>query len=233
MKNTLTYFLLCFLITTSVFAKKETSVAGAYNTVQFIENKGQVTDQHGAVRRDIDVKIEANGVVMFVGDGEIHYQWSRPSFAKATAGEENQNSNPKNQKDLSGASVLRELPTPTEKSEVEIYRMDVKLVGANKNAQVIFEEATGYYENYYLAHTGEDGVSARGFQKVIYKDIYPNIDLVFYTARVSDASVPPPPTAHTSFGETASIPENQSDDGLVTAFQLVPSQCRMLLTPTS
>ena len=193
MKNTLTYFLLCFLITTSVFAKKETSVAGAYNTVQFIENKGQVTDQHGAVRRDIDVKIEANGVVMFVGDGEIHYQWSRPSFAKATAGEENQNSNPKNQKDLSGASVLRELPTPTEKSEVEIYRMDVKLVGANKNAQVIFEEATGYYENYYLAHTGEDGVSARGFQKVIYKDIYPNIDLVFYTARVSDASVPPPP----------------------------------------
>src|SRR5690606_17620203 len=55
-----------------------------------------------------------------------------------------------------------------------------------------FEGPTGYYENYYLAHTGEDGVTARGYGRVIYKDIYPNIDLVFYTAPMSGASVPPP-----------------------------------------
>lgn len=194
MKNTITFFLLCIFLSLTVYAKNEQKPAPATHApIQFIENKGQITDQHGAVRRDIDVKVEANGVVMFVGDGEIHYQWTKtpptplPPMAGHVTGSDDASD--------SGASVLREQPTPTPpgrgsrnnspfeggKGDVEIYRMDVKLVGANKNAEVIFEEPTGYYENYYLAHTGEDGVRAKGFQRVVYKDIYPNIDLVLYT----------------------------------------------------
>lgn len=158
MKHAIIYLLLYLLLSPMVYAKNNSK-----SPTQFIENKGQVTDQHGVVRRDIDAKIEANGVTMFVGDGEIHYQWLKSRE--------------------SGASG----PTPTPlqggevNSEVEIYRMDVKLVGANKNAEVVFEEPTGYYESYYLAHTGAEGVTAKGFQRVVYKNIYPNIDLVFYT----------------------------------------------------
>jgi hypothetical protein len=189
MKNTITYFLLCFLFTTSVYAKKETPSLVAHTNVQFIENKGQITDQYGVVRRDIDVKIEANGVTMFVGDGELHYQW---------VAAQSQNSNPDSYRDKTQKNPISKIEN--QESEIQIYRMDVKLVGANKNAQVIFEEPTGYYENYYLAHTGENGVRANGFQRVAYKDIYPNIDLVFYTAGVSgprpavgvNASAPPP-----------------------------------------
>lgn len=59
--------------------------------------------------------------------------------------------------------------------------MDVTLVGANKNAAVVFEEPTGYYENYYLAHTGENGLVAKGYSKMTYKNVYPNIDWVIYT----------------------------------------------------
>ena len=77
--------------------------------------------------------------------------------------------------------------------DVEIYRLDVTLVGANPNAEVVFEEATGYYENYYLAHTGENGVIAKGYNKITYKNIYPNIDFILYTARdLSGASGPTP-----------------------------------------
>ncbi len=173
-----------------------TSLAGAgdksrNSQVQFIQNKWQVTDQHGVVRKDIDVKIEANGVVMFVGDGEIHYQWVKSRESEVVSRE----SGPR-----PAVGTSASVPPPSAKltpplphgagqaagdngpSEVEIYRMDVELVGANKNAQVIFEEPTGYYENYYLAHTGENGVKANGYGRVIYKDIYPNIDLVLYTA---------------------------------------------------
>jgi len=46
----------------------------------FIENKGQVTDQHYISRPDIDFKISAgDGLNIFVGAGKIHYQWSKPA----------------------------------------------------------------------------------------------------------------------------------------------------------
>jgi hypothetical protein len=181
MKNTLTYFLLCLFLSPTVYAKKEGKLAPVANsTVQFLENKGQITDQHGIVRRDIDVKIEANGVTMFVGNGEMHYQWVKSHESEVMSRE------PGADKLLPGvfsADWRRDRGSDSRRtnSEVEIYRMDVKLEGANKNVEVIFEEPTGYYENYYLAHTGEEGVTAKGFQRVVYKDIYPNIDLVLYT----------------------------------------------------
>lgn len=51
--------------------------------VQFMANSGQITNQHGVVRHDIDAKIEANGVVMFVGKGQLHYQWVAPQSQKS------------------------------------------------------------------------------------------------------------------------------------------------------
>ena len=35
--------------------------------LQLIENRGQVTDQHGNVRHDIDLKAEQGGVTLYVG----------------------------------------------------------------------------------------------------------------------------------------------------------------------
>ncbi|MBW7913601.1 MAG: T9SS type A sorting domain-containing protein [Taibaiella sp.] len=164
MKPTCRYFVTAFL-SVSLFVAKAKEGNSTYNSpVQFIQNKGQITDQHGVVRKDIDAKVEANGVVLFVGDGEMHYQWMAP---------QSQNSKVKTQK-----NPISKIEN--QQSEIQIYRMDVKLVGANKNAEVIFEEPTGYFENYYLAHTGENGVTAKGFQRVVYKNIYPNIDLVLY-----------------------------------------------------
>src|SRR5690606_13393668 len=74
--------------------------------------------------------------------------------------------------------------SPLERTgEVLIYRMDVELVGANKGAEAVFEEATGYVENYYMPHLKLDGVQARGYSKVTYKNVYPGIDWVVYVAK--------------------------------------------------
>src|SRR5579872_3804655 len=44
----------------------------------FIENKGQVKDQYGNPRNDIQFKIPAaNGLNIFIGKGQLHYQWSK------------------------------------------------------------------------------------------------------------------------------------------------------------
>lgn len=45
--------------------------------LSFIENKGQITDQHFKSRKDIDFKLEAPGLNIFVGNGQVHYQWAR------------------------------------------------------------------------------------------------------------------------------------------------------------
>ena len=115
--------------------------------VHFIENKGQITDQYGQLRGDIDFKLTTGkNINAFIGSGNIHYQWY--------------SMNP-------------------ETKQVHTYRLDLALVGANKNAEVLREEQQSYFEKYYKDGSA-DGAKARTWNRVIYKDIYPNIDWVLY-----------------------------------------------------
>ena len=119
----------------------------------FLENKGQVIDQYGKTRKDIDAKLEAPGMVVFIGNGAIHYQWQ-----KAVAGD---NAEKK------------------DRTRTETYRLDVELVGANNTVRPVFEDNSTYYENYYLPQCAE-GVEAGSFGRLVYRDIYPSIDWVLY-----------------------------------------------------
>lgn len=112
----------------------------------FIENKGQIIDQNGKQRLDIDFKLENKDLLVFVGKGTLHYQWMEYK--------EKGNS---------------------EKVHANTYRLDINLVGANKTPRIIEEDIEPYVENYYLPQT-TNGVTARSCRKITYKDIYPNID---------------------------------------------------------
>lgn len=129
-------------------------------SLMFIENKGQVTDQHRNLRKDIDCKFRSSGVTAFIGDGAIHYQWVKRSAMPVA----------------DTAGIIEE-----EQAASVIYRLDVTLVGADKNAMVTFEKPTAYYERYYLPQT-PDGIKVQGYRKVIYKNVYPGIDWVLYTS---------------------------------------------------
>ncbi len=61
--------------------------------------------------------------------------------------------------------------------ENELYRMDVKLIGVNPNPRISKEKPTVFKAQYHL--TGVKGV-ANSYERIIYHDIYPNIDWVFY-----------------------------------------------------
>lgn len=116
----------------------------------FIENKGQITDQYGRQRTDADYRLKASGLSVFISAGELHYQWTKP---QATANEANTNL-------------------------MDAYRLDVVLDGANKGVRPIAEQPMGYYENYYTARL--NGVQAYSYAKLVYKNIYDNIDWVVY-----------------------------------------------------
>jgi hypothetical protein len=136
--------------------------------LSFMENKGQITDQHYQPRTDIQFQLKAaNGLTIFVGNGTLHYQ-----FAKADKLPE-----PKKPEDRFDPKKMMEHDSTT----YTLYRMDVELIGANKRAKIITEDKQDYYENYYTTGTGENGATVFAYSKITYQDIYPNIDWVLYT----------------------------------------------------
>lgn len=62
--------------------------------------------------------------------------------------------------------------------KVTSHRIDVKLLGADINARATSEEENGYKEYHY---TKTEKKISNAFNKVTYKNIYPNIDWVLYT----------------------------------------------------
>ncbi len=132
----------------------------ARQDLHFLENKGQIVDQDGKRRTDIDYQLNAGGMQLFIGDGQLHYQWVSNSKVKS-----------KNSK-VGFANPENEVPELT-----NYYRMDVELVGANKQATVVASDKQDYYEHYYLPQVQGE---AHSFKKITYKSVYPNIDWVIY-----------------------------------------------------
>ena len=131
----------------------------------FIENIGQVKDQNNKQRSDIQFKLSAtNGLSVFIGNGAIHYQ-----FSKA----DKQVSRP------TKADMMKPGYVP-EKMTYTMNRMDVELIGANTNANTITEGKQDFAENYFTDWSGEKGAMAHTYNRITYKDVYPNIDWVFY-----------------------------------------------------
>ena len=140
--------------------KKEVNrdkVQGLSNTLIFTENAGQVKDQHGNLRKDIDFKVESPGVGVYIGDGAIHYQWAALTDIK--------------NKEANSSGETRATAT------MRMYRMDVTLLGANIHATALTEQKQHYFEQHMK---GNEMKRAYAYKKVTYKDVYPNIDWVFY-----------------------------------------------------
>ena len=43
----------------------------------FIENKGQITDQNGQPRNDIQFVLPSSGMTLYIGNGTLHYQFMK------------------------------------------------------------------------------------------------------------------------------------------------------------
>lgn len=127
------------------------------------ENKGQITDQFGQTRADIQFKVGTDaGVNIFISHTGLHYQWNTL--------EQPQGNNPFSVTDLSDLPEL----------SVNSYRMDVELLGANPNPVIIKEKQQSDWERYYTATMDPQDNTVYSYHKVTYKNIYPYIDWVVY-----------------------------------------------------
>ncbi len=163
MKNSLHKILFFLLIACILFGSQVAaipSVNTSSHTLCFLENKGQIIDQYGHQRRDIDFRLQGSSISVFIGDGQLHYQWSKVKQPLQ-----------KPVPDLTKDSTFS--------SPIDFYRADMVLIGANYNAKMVMEDQLPYYERYYLPQHGS-GAVASTCSKIIYRDIYPNIDWILY-----------------------------------------------------
>ncbi len=65
----------------------------------------------------------------------------------------------------------------TTPKRLQTYRMDMELVGASPNPEIIAEGKNDDYTNYYQSNL----IQTHNYQKITYKNIYPGIDWVLYT----------------------------------------------------
>lgn len=154
----------------SVFAKDgDKKVISQFG---FIENKGQILDQEGKPNTAVKYLWTGNGLNMQLRANGFSYE-----VVKHETGSQFLPQSP-----FSGQQSMSERrKTISERnSKVFVHRVDVELVDANPSPLIIASDPATAPINYYTAGSGDEGVTGvRDYKKVLYKNIYPHIDLEF------------------------------------------------------
>jgi hypothetical protein len=158
--------------------KGQTLMKGLNTGFCFTENRGQLADEKGILLQDIFYYGQRNGVNIYCKNNKLSFVFTKI--------ESKNNSEPGSSiSDIKNKTVLNQQLIATS-------RMDMDFVGANPTPQIISENAVRTFANYYLAHTPEAGITnIKSYQKLIYKDIYPNIDLVLEANAGIDQNLQP------------------------------------------
>lgn len=136
----------------------------------FEENRGQVT---GADSAKVTYFYKKGNTTMFLTKTGIAYQFDRAIYPEGYKS--------LNNKDFShtGEDVHKErdrMDSLRKLIRYESYRMDIELLGANPYAEILREGESPDYMQYY----NHNVLGVRSYQKITYKNIYPNIDWVIY-----------------------------------------------------
>jgi hypothetical protein len=157
--------LVLVLLQVVVYGRKDKAPDLRDQNLSFRENKGQIRDQKGAVRKDIDFIMQTPDMTLFIGKGQLHYQFIKREQADTSY------------------PVSPVLPkTYRVPGAVSMHRLDVNLINANEASEIVREqpqqEKYHYYNSPVANDEGTTGVLA--YKKITYRNIYPNIDWVLY-----------------------------------------------------
>lgn len=132
------------------------------NAVRFIENRGQIAGTLGDLRPDVLYTAASGNVKVYFRNSGVSYVFL--------------------QVNTPAPKLPSERPSPqlSQETTITTYRMDMELLGANPSAAVVPEDQSSETINYYTPRFPNGITGIRSFGRLVYRDIYPNIDLVFY-----------------------------------------------------
>lgn len=169
-------YLFLLLLVCNAFGQKQNQSIG------FIENKGQIVDQKGRKNNLVKYLLNTNGLNVQLRKNGFSYDLYETKKHILT----------KKQKERFYPSNLIKddsLKNPNYTLEFLYHRIDIDFENSNQSVKLIAEEKSNDYDNYYKVPNEPNGITnVYKYQKVTYKNIYNNIDVVFFIP--SDKSKP-------------------------------------------
>jgi hypothetical protein len=138
----------------------------------FEENLGQIKYPDGKPSPEVKYVFKQGNLKIFLLQTGLSYQ-----FEKTT----------QTQLSESASAGSEGFFMDTTPKRLQTYRMNMELVGANPNPEIISEGKSEDYTNYYQSNL----IQTHNYQKIIYKNIYPGIDWVIYLSPLRQSELAP------------------------------------------
>ena len=162
-------YLIFLIFSISLFAQERTTSSG------FIENKGQIIDQKGKPNPDVKYLLNTNGLNVQLKKNSFSYDVFEMKKIPLTTKDRNLYASMKSKDGSTNNSIL------DFSLQRLVHRVDIDFENSSKNVELIPSEKSTDYDNYYtIKHAPKGILMVHKFQKVVYKNLYPDIDVVFF-----------------------------------------------------
>lgn len=169
MKKLFSVAIIAIVCLASASAQSLTAFHGSLQPEGFIQNNGFLMDQNGKLNPDVKfIYAEGEGRLQLRSNG-----FSYELFQSSPVAENLPESGFRDEDDEESFRAQQAVNTA-------FNRIDVMLKHANPSPEIIVEEKGGTIFTFYSGASGnQKAVPVSCFKRVIYKNIYPGIDLVF------------------------------------------------------
>lgn len=148
----------------------------AQSNFEFVENKGQWDSK-------IKFKGELSTGAFFLQKQGFTVLLHHPTDLTRVRGGDHTTGEEKNKGGRFESKVVKPLDNPgIQAGTLRSHSYQVEFLGANENAEIVPDRELPFYTNYFIGNDPAKWTShARVFQALLYKDIYPNIDVRYYS----------------------------------------------------
>jgi gliding motility-associated-like protein len=171
-----------FLAVLALIIFENISLAQSYSNIEFVENKGQWHEK-------VKFKGEMSTGAFFLRNNGFtvvqHNVNDLKEIAAAAHGHSHGGNDGGHHDDSKSRKISSPAPqaptTPTKELTLHSHAYEVKFLNAG-NATIVPDKAVGGYNNYFIGNDPDKWASeCKVFQAVTYQNIYPNIDVRYYT----------------------------------------------------
>lgn len=159
--------LVFFIITIQLFSQNKNQSIG------FKENKGQIVDQNGKPNTAVKYLLNSNGLNVQLKKNGFSYDIyevkkipvKHPHNPKAAHSHFDDNQ----EKDKTDYEL-----------DYTFHRIDIDFAGSNAKVELVTQQKSADFDNYYNIPNKPEGITGvYQYKQLTYKNIYPNIDVVF------------------------------------------------------
>lgn len=143
----------------------------------FVENKGQLADENGHIIKEIKYYGRQGNISLYCRPGMISFVFSKQESEEGIS----EATGLPARKPTIGNFRAYSNHSPGPGGKTSFVRTDMTLAGANAEASITATDEQEYYENFYLAHTPEEGIThVHTYKSIVYHDVYPHIDMLLH-----------------------------------------------------